>query len=132
MAPLIPLPLITEVLRRWDQRRRKVRVTVHTGWLLPPHPNVECYFVNVTNRSPQREVVVTHVWFDSDPPVQVLTKPLPVRLRPDDPWETFAEVGDVPAEREKVLYLARVRLSTDDVIKSRPRQNVPPAGFVPG
>ena len=118
-----------------QQRRRKVRVAVHgADALLTSGGRLPCYFVNVTNLSHEREVVVTHVWFETTPPVHVANpeRPLPKRLGLDEPWETWAPVADVPGEPEDVFRLARVQLSTDDVLKSRPRENVPPYGAVPG
>lgn len=117
-----------------EQRRRRVQVRVHRADAFTDGGKVDCYFVNVTNLSPQREIVVTHVWFETTPPVHVLNpqRPLPKRLALDEPWETFAPVAAVPGDPERVLYLARVRLSTRAVIKSRPAKNVPPYGTIPG
>jgi hypothetical protein len=92
----------------------------------------------VTNLSRDRGVEVTHVWFDTEPPVHVLLaeRPLPVRLRSDESWETWVEAGklwDRPsvASPSHPETLARVRLSSGKVVKSRPNRHVPSMGFVP-
>lgn len=90
------------------------------------------YFITITNASRDRDIVVTHVWIESDPPVHVHDPDLPVRLRYSAPWETSVLAEDVPAAPEEVPWLARCQLSPDDkVIKSRPPRNVPPFGTVP-
>lgn len=124
---------LVERARRAHQRRRRVRVLVHRAFLLSEQPPPECFFVNVTNLG-QRDVEVTHLWFDTKPPVYVLhaQRPLPVRLKPDQPWEAWVPLSDIPAGPERAMTLARVRLSNGKVIKSRPNRGVPDAGFVPG
>jgi hypothetical protein len=56
---------------------------------------LECYFINVWNASPERDVTVTHVWLETQPQVQVMTKPLPARIAPHARWETFVPVENV-------------------------------------
>ena len=48
---------------------RRVRVRVHRAFF---DGGQECYFVNVTNVSLNREVEVTHVWFDLSPRVHAI------------------------------------------------------------
>lgn len=111
---------------------RHVRVRTHRAYL---PPNVDCYFINVTNLSPQRDAEITHVWMASDPEVHVLNlqRQLPRRLRPEESWETWIEVDRLPENvRETAHALARVRLSTGSVIKSKRNENVPPIGSIPG
>jgi hypothetical protein len=92
----------------------------------------ENYYVNVTNASHDRDITVTHIWFDTTPPVHVADSALPKRLRYSEPWETAIPISKVPAEPDKALWLARCRLSPDGkVVKSRPAENVPPIGRVP-
>ena len=95
---------------------------------------VTCLFINVTNLSPRREVEVTHVWVETDPPTQVLNpdRPLPARLRLDESWETWIELSRLPGDLQEVERQARVRLSNGTVLKSRLSRDVPPAGYVPG
>jgi hypothetical protein len=113
--------------------RQSVRVLCHRAFLLTNGP--ECYFINVTNLSPQRDAEVTHVWVACGNDIHVLnpSRPLPRRLRPEESWETWIEVNKVPPDvREAVFDLVRVRLSNGRVIKSKKNENVPSAGFVPG
>lgn len=113
--------------------RRKLKVLVHRARFLPGGP--ECYFVNVTNLSASREVEITHVWFETNPRVDVMppARLLPKRLKPDESWETWIPVDTLPAKNdEQAFKLGRVRMSNDAVVKSRKRRYVPSAGFVPG
>lgn len=127
-------------LRERHQSRRKVRLTVHranevTGFNAARQPILgrENFYVTVTNASRDRDVVVTHIWLDTKPPVHIHDPALPVRLRYSAPWEAVVPVDEVPADAwEMVPWFARCRLSPDDkTIKSRPREDVPPFGTVP-
>jgi hypothetical protein len=62
--------------------KRELRVTVHKACL--GVPGIEHYFINVTNVSRNRELEITHVWFDLDPQIPVMPRerPLPKRLKP--------------------------------------------------
>jgi hypothetical protein len=130
---VIGLGQLVDWIDRRRQRRTEVHVRVHRAWLLAPD-QIDCYFVNVWNASPEREVTVTHVWIATQPRVQVLTKRLPTRIAPRAQWETFVPVAELPGSPPDVdvFRLARVQLADDTVIKSDRRENVPPAGFVPG
>lgn len=113
--------------------KQSVRVLCHRAFFLPKGP--ECYFINVTNLSLQRDAEVTHVWIESGDQIPVLdrSRPLPRRLRPEETWETWIEVERLPISiREDAFKLARVRLSNGRTIKSRRNENVPSAGHVPG
>ena len=127
---------IWDLLKFWDEKREKrtdVRLRVHVAELNDPGRTI-CYFVNVLNASPEREVTITHTWFATEPPVHFVNsaRPLPVRIAPRDQWETWVPVGQVPAQPPEVYELARVRLADDSVVNSVERQDVPPAGMVPG
>jgi hypothetical protein len=114
----------------WWRDRRKVRVRVHRGFFLPSSP--EHFFINVTNRSRDRDIVATHVWFDTNPRVDIVDQDLPARLPYDQPWETAIPVDRIPPSAQRsAFWLARVKLSTDAVVRSRPRKDVPPVGAVP-
>lgn len=65
----------------WQQRRRHVRVMVHRAFFQVPDAP-ECFF-KVTNLSSSREIEVTHIWFATEPRVDVLNQErrLPARLR---------------------------------------------------
>lgn len=126
----VPLGLAAKVLndvRILHQLRRRVHVRVHRAFFVGS--NIQRYFVNVTNVSAKREVVVTHLWF-SDPEFHVINpeRPLPKRLALDEPWETWASVRQVGEGGET---RARVRLSNGKVVKSR-KGSPPPFGSVPG
>jgi hypothetical protein len=128
-------------LRRLEQSRRKVNLTVHRADLQNPFyaavgdsfiggGTIDSYFINITNASHDRDIVVTHIWIDSEPPVHV--EDIPPRLQHSAPWSTSVPVKDVPADPERVPWLARCRLSPDGkIIKSRPSRNMPPYGRVP-
>lgn len=136
-----PLLTLAGWLRDRHQSRRRVRLTVHRAYRVDAIGTVgnetikvadEYYFITVTNASRDRDIVVTHVWIDSTPPVHVHDSDLPVRLAYSAPWETAVPVEQVPPETTDVEWRARCQLSPDDkVIKSRPRKNVPPFGAVP-
>jgi hypothetical protein len=113
--------------------RRRIRVTMHRAvFAASGH---EAYFITVTNLSRSREVELSHVWIAANPKVFVhkTDRPLPRRLRPDESWETWVLLDELPPPAgEQVLHLGRVRLSTGTVLKSRPNPSVPESGFVPG
>jgi hypothetical protein len=57
-----------------------VKLTVHRADLLGPLADVagktltdrtDCFFITITNASHERDIVVTHVWMATDPPVQI-------------------------------------------------------------
>jgi hypothetical protein len=128
--------------RSWNQNRRKVRLTVHQARPIEAYigiPSVtassddsDIYCVTVTNASKERDVVVTHVWFATQPEVHIPDEELPVRLKYSEPWETYIPVDAVPAPVSEVGWLARCNLAPDDkVVKSRPRERVPLIGRIP-
>lgn len=85
-----------------------------------------CFFIKVTNLFSSREIEVTHIWFATEPRVDVLNqeRPLPARLRLDETFETWIPVSAVPAVRH-VGSKVRVRLSNDKVIKSKLDKRIP-------
>jgi hypothetical protein len=117
--------------RGLHQQRRRVRVRVHLAFFV--NGRVPFLFVNVVNLSHDREIEITHVWFDLEPELYVVLdeRPLPKRLRPDESWETWIEAAKLVHEAHPET-LARVRLSSGKVIKSRRNANVPSLGYVPG
>ena len=113
---------------------RRVRVRVHRASFVGS-PGPESYFINVTNMSLNREVEITHVWFECSPEVHVLRRerPLPKRLKVDEAWETWIGVSELPVGLGDDAYkLARVRLSTGKVFRSKRNDQVPIIGRVPG
>jgi hypothetical protein len=91
------------------------------------------YFIKITNLSHNREIEITHVWFEVDPPVHLLLpeRPLPARLRPDETWEGWVNAAAL-AKVPNVESLGRVRLANGKTVKSRRNKDVPPFGFVAG
>jgi len=128
---IAPLLWFADQARGWQQRRRRVRVLAHRAIWLPASP--EHYFMKVVNLSPNREVEITHTWFDTQPPVHIVNpdRPLPARLRLDEEFETWVPVAAVP-NVPNVERLGRVRLSNGKVVKSRLNRTVPPVGTVAG
>jgi hypothetical protein len=113
--------------------RQAIRVLCHRAVLLPQ--GGDCYFINVTNLSLQRDAEVTHVWIQCEKNIPVLNalRILPRRLRPEESWKTWIEVNKLPPSiRDDAFKLARVRLSNGRIIKSTENRNVPTAGHVPG
>jgi hypothetical protein len=126
-----------DAIRFWDtarQRRTDVRVRMHRAHLLNTPGQPECYFLNVWNASPEREVTVTHTWFATEPLRHFLNaqRPLPARIAARDQWETWIPVAEVAAEPPEVYTLGRVQLADNTVVSSVERTNVPGAGAVPG
>ena len=128
---IAPILWFADLLRSWNQNRRRVRVLVHKAYF-QGNPQAH-YFIKVTNLSDHRDVEITHVWFASTPRVDMLTqaRPLPARLRPDQTWENWVP-ADLFSATAPVTRLGRVQLANTKVVKSRLNRNVPPVGFVAG
>jgi hypothetical protein len=130
---------VASALRGWHSAPPEgaggtVRVTVHIA-SFKSRPHVPAVFVNITNLSEERDIEITHVWFEATPRVHILreVRALPVRLKPSESWETWQEASSLPpAVRDNPFTLARVRLSTGLVIDSVENVDVPEEGFVPG
>jgi hypothetical protein len=117
-------------------RRQRVSVLVHPGAFTDAQgepASAMYYFVKVTNLSTTRDVVITHVWFVTQPPVHFvnLARPLPARLRPEETFETWIEASALPSI-PKIPDLCRVRLSRGKTARSRLNRDVPPFGHVAG
>jgi hypothetical protein len=132
--------MILDVLRPIVERvwsafgdRRKVRFTVHRGSFVAT--GKECFFLNLSNLSRNREIEITHVYLDCGEQIQALhpDRLLPKRLKPDESWETWVEVERVPSSLRGAAYtLGRARLSSGKILKSVENRNVPSAGTVAG
>ncbi len=112
---------------------RRVRVQAHHGVMLTT--GEPCIFLNVTNLSRNRFVEITHITFETRPPISVVTleRPLPRRLAPDESWETWLPLAAVDTNyRGEILTLGRVRLSSGRTIPTHEGKEVPNAGQVPG
>jgi hypothetical protein len=136
MEPQSALPVVRALIDqavRLHQSRRKVRVLVHRAFFRNRDDKREQFFIWVTNLSPNREVEVTHIWFETNPRKDILNpeRPLPKRLKPDERWETWIAVADVPTE-DDLERKVRVLLSNGKVVKSLPNPAVPPVGHVAG
>jgi hypothetical protein len=122
---------IADRLLEIRRRRVDIELRVHRAAFLADS-DVEAWFLNIWNASPEASVQVTHVWIEaSTGDIPALVKRLPVVIEPNRQWETWIEVGQVPAETD-ALRAARAQLADGTVIKSVPRKDVPPAGMVPG
>lgn len=127
------LQTILDWLFKLLRLRQSVGVLCHQAVLLPAGP--ECYFINVTNLSPERDATITHVWMDCGTQISILnpSRPLPHRLKPEDTWETWIEINRLPLPfRNNAFECGRVRLSNGRVIKSKQNTTVPAVGYVPG
>ena len=88
------------------------------------------FLIKVTNLSPQREVEITHLWFETNPPTQILNpvRPLPARLRLDETFETWIPVADVPTV-DDLERMVCVQLSNGKVVRSRLNKGVAAYGL---
>lgn len=112
---------------------RRVRVLVHLGAHLST--GEIAYFVKVVNLSSARDVEVTHVWLEAQPDVPLLQddRPLPVRLQPDQTWETWLPIAQVPSSLlPQVPTRIRVQLSNGSVFRSKLNKRIPDVGYVAG
>ena len=58
---------------------------------------------------------------------------LPYRLKPEESWETWVKLSDIPDDiLNNINKLARVRLSNGKILKSKANRNIPNEGYVPG
>lgn len=80
---------LADQARKLQQGQRKVRVMAHRAVFQPA--SSEHYFVKVVNLSRDRDIEITHIWFDTNPPLHIFNpdRPLPARLRPDETFETW-------------------------------------------
>ena len=120
--------------RHHDQRGPPVQqitaqVRVHRAFF--ENSPVEFYFVNVVNPSAISDVVITHVWYGGSVRIDILNpdRPLPQRLQPRQPWETWIAVHEVPRDRD-AFYNFRVKVSTGEEFASEHARDIPPRGFV--
>jgi hypothetical protein len=123
---------LIDVLLSFLDKRRRVRFTIHKAYFRG-NPT-QHYFLNVANLS-QRDVEITHVYFQGKPQISVeqQDRPLPKRLKPDEPWETYIRVSNVSKDiNRKPFRKGRLRLSTGKTFKSRRNRNVPESGTPPG
>lgn len=134
-----PSVTIAGKARDWHQARRRVKLTVHRAFaVVGQRPDgtlvtgQENFYVTVTNASTARDIVVTHAWIETEPPLHLHDPDLPKRLSHSAPFEMVVPVAQVKGDPALVPWLARVQLAPDDkIVKSRPREKVPDFGAVP-
>ncbi len=109
----------------------EARALVHRAYFVPQSP--WHYFMKVVNLSPNREIEITHIWFDTNPRVDILNpdRALPTRLRPYETFETWVPVASLP-DVPNMEQLGRVLLSGGQIVKSQLNKDVPPVGYVAG
>lgn len=111
----------------------QLRVTLHVARFV--RTGTQCCFINVTNLA-GADVELTHVWMATTPATfpETPDRPLPKRLRPQESWETWIPLSQLPAMKadEDLNRLGRARLSTGVVAESVANESVPPSGSVPG
>ena len=120
------------LISKWGDLR-KVRFRIHRATFI--HSQEECFFCNITNLSRNREIEITHLWFDIKPKIHLINmeRPLPKRLKPDEPWETWIPTRDIPEKyHSNLFYRGCIRLSTGANLRSRIDKKVPGYGTVPG
>jgi hypothetical protein len=118
-----------------NDAERLLAVRVHRAWF--QGDTNACYFINLTNLSPRRAIEVTHVWYEDGPqhiPIIQRSRALPVRLEPDQSWETWIEESVLAnaSPRADTFQRFRARISTGAVFTSSWNDDVPAVGTVPG
>jgi hypothetical protein len=117
----------------WYKQRIRLKVMMHRAfWAGSSGPY---FFIKITNLSPERDVEVTHVWLETSPKAHLLPpgRPLPIRLRPLETWETWIAESAIPKEsRDHPYKLGRAQLSSGQSFRSRKNTGVPEFGFVAG
>jgi len=85
-----------------------LRLTVHRAFFLPAGP--ECYFINATNIGIDGDLEITHIWFETSPPVYVIQpdRPLPKCLKPSRTWETWITVGSLDSRQDVLCCLGNL------------------------
>jgi hypothetical protein len=92
----------------------------------------EHFFIKIVNVTPDADVEVTHVWYcQNGRRVDILCRPLPVRLRPSETWETYVPVTSLPEDADTFQGFHAL-ISTGEVFTSIHNRDVPPRGYVAG
>ena len=72
-----------------------VIVLVHKAYFIG-NP-VQHYFIKISNAMRDMEIVVTHIWYESEGfSLEIITLPLPIRLKPAALVETSIPVEQIP------------------------------------
>jgi hypothetical protein len=83
--------------RKQQHDRQKVSVLAHRAYL---SMGPECYFMKVVNLSKDRDIAIADIWYETNARTCNLSsdRPLTARLRPDETFETWVPVADLPEE----------------------------------
>lgn len=127
--PPEPLRRLFRIKARSQRQQPEVRVLVHRAYFIG-NP-VEHFFIKVVNVTPETDVEVTHVWYENGDRIDILSRPLPVRLRPSETWETYVPTSSVPDDAD-VFQHFHALVSTGEVFLSVHNEDVPAAGYVAG
>ncbi|MFN0039191.1 MAG: hypothetical protein ACKVP2_06745 [Burkholderiales bacterium] len=106
----------------------------HIGTLVEPEEQRgNYYFLTVTNRSPKRNAVVTHVIFDADGTDLPVINPnirMPAELRPEQVWHTHLRLDALlPKYQQGAEDRFVVYLSSGKRVRSQKAESVPGAGI---
>jgi hypothetical protein len=93
--------------------------------------SVEHFFVKIVNMTPDADVEVTHVWYENGHRVDILSRLLPVRLRPSEIWETYIPASSI-SQDDQVYQNFHALISTGEKFTSAHNKEVPPKGYVAG
>lgn len=115
-------PLLESVVRR-ARGQGGVEVTVRRGWLWGEDER-ECYSVLVQNPLSSPTAHVSHVYFETAPPLSVLEHEL--RLGPGGHWEIAVPVNPILAASGEVWRLVKTELADGTVVEARPGRDVEP------
>lgn len=105
----------------------KLRVLVHRGYF-SGNP-VEYFFIKIVNITSKVNIVVTHVWYKNGQRIDILNRPLPVRIKSNGIWETFIPSVNITNEND-VFQHFHVLISTGEVFDSEHNKDVPPVGYI--
>ena len=106
-----------------------VRVLVHRAYFVS-NP-MEYFFIKIVNVTAGSDVEVTHVWYQNGARVDILIRPLPVRLRPNQTWETYVPTRSIPDDLD-VFEKFHAMTSIGQVFASEHNKDVPSVGYVAG
>ena len=112
--------------------RRRIRVLVHRAVL--EDKQKEAFFITVTNLTLDREIVITNIWFNSNPRVHVIRndRVLPKKLKPNETWDTSLPVNKLPLGYHPYAFkMVRVRLSNGTLAYSEENLTHPEKEMVP-
>ena len=125
--PPEPLRRLFGLKARPQRQEPVVRVLAHRAYFIG-NP-VEHFFLKVVNVTPGTDVEVTHVWYENGGRVDILSRPLPVRLQPSKTWETYVPTSSIPDDAD-VFQHFHALISTGEVFASIHNKDVPPVGYV--